>query len=213
MPKKPGPIISNLGSELVALKKSRTVYNGFFSVKEFDLSFTKFDGSKSEVVTRSALISKDAVIVLPYDPLNDRVLLVEQFRAGPYARQDKTHWCLEPIAGLIDCGETPEEAALREANEEACLKLLRLELVARSYPSPGISTEFFHQYIGITPLPETTDLIAGLKSESEDIRSHIFCFTEFLEMVNKGKINVGPAILLGLWLSNNRERLKALYHN
>ena len=208
MLKKPGASVSNLGSELVTFKKSRTVYNGFFSVKEFDLSFTKFDGSKSEVVTRSALISKDAVIVLPYDPLNDRVLLVEQFRAGPYARQDKTPWCLEPIAGLIDCGEPPEEAALREANEEACLKLLRLELVARSYPSPGISTEFFHHYIGITSLPETTDLVSGLASETEDIRSHIFYFSDFFKMIEAGQISVGPAVLLGLWLALHRKKLR-----
>ena len=190
-----------------------SVYEGFFSVEEHDLSYSKFDGTQSKVVTRGAIVSSEAVIVLPYDPSNDRILLVEQFRTGPYVRGDKSPWVLEPIAGLIESNETPEEAGLRETEEEACLQLKHLELVAQSYPSPGISTEFFHQYIGIASLPETTDLISGLKSESEDIRSHIFCFTEFLEMVNKGKINVGPAILLGLWLSNNRERLKALYHN
>lgn len=85
------------------------------------------------------------MIVLTYDPVHDRVLLVEQFRAGPLARQEENPWRLEPIAGLIDRGETPEEAGLREAHEEAGLTLSRLELVARSYPSPVISTEFFHQ--------------------------------------------------------------------
>ena len=209
MQKKLSTTTSNLGNELVTLNESRTVYNGFFSVKEFDVSFTKFDGSKSEVVTRSALISSDAVIVLPYDPVHDRVLLVEQFRAGPYARQDNNPWCLEPIAGLIDHGETPEEAGLREAHEEAGLTLLRLELVARSYPSPGISTEFFHQYIGITSLPETTSLVSGLASEAEDIRSHIFCFSYFLKMIETGQISVGPAILLGLWLAQHRDKLRA----
>ncbi len=208
MPKKPKATISNLGNELVTCDESRTVYNGFFSVKEFDLSFTKFDGTKSAVVTRSTLISSDAVIVLPYDPIHDRILLVEQFRSGPYARRDETPWCLEPIAGLIEPDETPEAAAIREANEEASLKLLRLELVARSYPSPGISTEFFHQYIGITSLPETTDLVSGLVSEAEDIRSHIFCFSDFLKMIESGQISVGPAILLGLWLACHRDKLR-----
>mgnify|MGYP001350715432 CR=1 FL=1 len=208
MQKKLSTTTSNLSNELITLNESRTVYNGFFSVKEFDVSFTKFDGSKSEIVTRSALISLDAVIVLPYDPIHDRVLLVEQFRVGPYARQKEAPWCLEPIAGLIDPDESPEEAAHREANEEACLKLLRLELVARSYPSPGISTEFFHQYIGITSLPETTDLVSGLASEAEDIRSHIFDFSDFLKMIETGEISVGPAILLGLWLARHRNKLR-----
>ena len=32
----------------------------------------------------------------------DRVLMVEQFRMGPFARQDANPWTLEPIAGMVD---------------------------------------------------------------------------------------------------------------
>ena len=191
----------------VSTHNKSTVYQGFFSVEEHSLSYRKFNEEQSAVVTRSALISSDAVIVLPYDPINDRVLLIEQFRMGPYVKGDEAPWVLEPIAGLIDAGETPESAGIREAREEAHLELKKLVLVARSYPSPGISTEFFHQYIGIVSLPESTKLVSGLASESEDIRSHIFSFKTFFDMISKGEINVGPAILLGLWLSKNRKNL------
>ena len=189
----------------------RVVYKGFFSVEEHDLSYRKFNNQQSSILTRSALISSDAVIVLPYDPVNDRILLIEQFRAGPYVKGDENPWVLEPIAGLIDEGETPESAGIREAQEEAHLEIKRLELVARSYPSPGISTEFFHQYIGIVELLDSSDLIAGLSSENEDIRSHIFEYEQFFEMIESGKVNVGPLILLGLWLSKNRTRLRKKY--
>ena len=189
----------------------RVVYKGFFSVEEHDLSYRKFNNQQSSILTRSALISSDAVIVLPYDPVNDRILLIEQFRAGPYVKGDENPWVLEPIAGLIDEGETPESAGIREAQEEALLEIKRLELVARSYPSPGISTEFFHQYIGIVELLDKSDLIAGLSSENEDIRSHIFEYEQFFEMIERGKVNVGPLILLGLWLSKNRNRLRKKY--
>ena len=189
----------------------RVVYKGFFSVEEHDLSYRKFNNQQSSILTRSALISSDAVIVLPYDPVNDRILLIEQFRAGPYVKGDENPWVLEPIAGLIDEGETPESAGIREAQEEALLEIKRLELVARSYPSPGISTEFFHQYIGIVELLDKSDLIAGLSSENEDIRSHIFEYEQFFEMIESGKVNVGPLILLGLWLSKNRTRLRKKY--
>ena len=189
----------------------RSVYKGFFSVEEHDLTYQKFNKEQSNVVTRSTLVSSDAVIVLPYDPVNDRILLIEQFRSGPYVKGDKHPWVLEPIAGLIDEGETPESAGIREAEEEAHLEIKRLELVARSYPSPGISTEFFHQYIGIVELLDSSDLIAGLSSENEDIRSHIFEYEQFFEMIERGKVNVGPLILLGLWLSKNRTRLRKKY--
>ena len=189
----------------------RVVYKGFFSVEEHDLSYRKFNNQQSSILTRSALISSDAVIVLPYDPVNDRILLIEQFRVGPYIKGDENPWVLEPIAGLIDEGETPESAGIREAQEEAHLEIKRLELVARSYPSPGISTEFFHQYIGIVELLDSSDLIAGLSSENEDIRSHIFEYEQFFEMIESGKVKVGPLILLGLWLSKNRNRLRKTY--
>ena len=175
------------------------------------MSFQKFNKTQSNVVKRCALVSSDAVIVLPYDPINDRVLLIEQFRTGPYVKGDNNPWVLEPIAGLVEKGESPEAAGLREAQEEAHLKIDKLELVARSYPSPGISTEFFHQYIGIASLPESTNLVSGLESESEDIRSHIFSYKEFSKMILEGEINVGPAILLGLWLSKNRKNLMEEY--
>ena len=198
---------------LVLSHAKRSVYKGFFSVEEHDLTYQKFNKEQSNVVTRSTLVSSDAVIVLPYDPVNDRILLIEQFRAGPYVKGDENPWVLEPIAGLIDEGETPESAGTREAQEEALLEIKRLELVARSYPSPGISTEFFHQYVGIVELLNSSNLIAGLSSENEDIRSHIFEYEQFFEMIESGKVNVGPLILLGLWLSKNRNRLRKTYSN
>ncbi len=191
----------------------RSVYKGFFSVEEHDLTYQKFNNDRSDIVTRSTLVSSDAVIVLPYDPVNDRILLIEQFRVGPYIKGDENPWVLEPIAGLIDEGETPESAGIREAREEAHVEIKRLELVARSYPSPGISTEFFHQYIGIVELLDNSDLIAGLSSENEDIRCHIFEYKQFFEMIESGKVKVGPLILLGLWLSKNRNRLRKKYSN
>ena len=202
---------TEMSSKYTFSHKKRLVYEGFFSVEEHDLSYQKFNKEQSSVVTRSALISSDAVIVLPYDPVNDRILLIEQFRTGPYVKGDQNPWVLEPIAGLIDPGETPERAGIREAQEEAHLKIEKMELVARSYPSPGISTEFFHQYVGIVKLPKSTSLIAGLSSENEDIRSHIFEYPQFSDMIASGKIKVGPAILLGLWLAKNRKSLARKY--
>ena len=198
---------------LVLTHAKRSVYKGFFSVEEHDLTYQKFNEERSNVVTRSTLVSSDAVIILPYDPVNDRILLIEQFRSGPYVKGDENPWVLEPIAGLIDQGETPESAGIREAQEEALLEIKILELVARSYPSPGISTEFFHQYIGIVELLDSSNLIAGLQSENEDIRSHIFEYEQFFEMIESGKVKVGPLILLGLWLSKNRNRLRKTYSN
>ena len=73
-----------------------------------------FGGGQSAPLLREVFVATDAALVLPYDPLRDRVLLVEQFRMGPYGRGDPRPFLLEPVAGRIDAGETPEEAARRE---------------------------------------------------------------------------------------------------
>ena len=67
--------------------------------------------------------------------------------------------------------------------------------------------------MGIVELPDSSSLISGLSSENEDIRSHIFEYKQFSDMIESGKIKVGPAILLGLWLSKNRNRLINKYSN
>lgn len=102
--------------EIVA---KRRAYTGFFAVDEVDLRHSRFDGTWSPKLARSYFVAGDAALVLPYDPVRDCVMVVEQMRMGPLGRGDPEVWHLEPIAGRIDPGEPPEQAALREAQEEA----------------------------------------------------------------------------------------------
>ncbi|NEX45522.1 NUDIX domain-containing protein [Pseudotabrizicola algicola] len=187
----------------------RQPYAHFFAVEEYDLSFRRFDGSMSAVVTRAAFVSTDAVTVLPYDPQRDRVLLVEQWRAGPFARGDGNPWQLEAIAGRIDAGETPEETARREAEEEAGLTLGPLRRVAEYYPSPGAKTEFLYSYVAQADLPDGTGGVFGVADEAEDIRTHIVSLDQALALVESGEIANAPLALSLLWLARERERFRA----
>jgi nudix-type nucleoside diphosphatase (YffH/AdpP family) len=115
----------------------------------------------------------------------------------------------EPIAGLVDAGEDPEDAARREAEEEAGLKLGLLEPMVRVYASPGYSTEFFHCYLGLADLSEFSASSGGLASEHEDIRSHVMSFDAAMALVQSGEINAGPLIMMLYWLLAERGRLRA----
>ena len=194
----------------IRLRRRSLAYSQFFSVEEYDFAHRKFSGDYAEEVNRTAFISADAVTVLPYDPVRDRVLLIEQFRAGPYARGDSQPWLLEPIAGRIDGGETPEDTARREAVEEAGLTLGDLHLVGKYYPTPGAKTEFLFAYVATPELPDTAaGHLGGLEIEGEDIRSHVIAFDEAMALIDSGEINVGPLILLLLQLARMREALRA----
>lgn len=185
-------------------------YAHFFSVEEYDLSFRRFDGTMSTVVNRAAFISGDAVTVLPYDAVRDRVLLVEQFRAGPYARGDANPWQLEAIAGRIDPGETAEDAARREAVEEAGLVLGELLTVAGYYPTPGAKTEFLYSYVALCDLPDGSAGVFGVKGEAEDIRGHLVSFDQLMGLVASGEASNAPLILTALWLQRERGRLRGV---
>jgi nudix-type nucleoside diphosphatase (YffH/AdpP family) len=192
----------------VELLETRVPYAAFFAVEEYDLRHASFRGGQTDPMTRAAFVSADAVTVLPYDPVRDRVLVIEQFRAGPYARGDAQVWSLEAIAGRIDPGETPEETAHREAEEEAGVALGRLIPIAAYYPSPGAKTEFLYSYIGLADLPDDAARLGGLAEEHEDIRGHVIPYARLEELVETGEANAGPLLLTVLHLARLRDGLR-----
>ncbi len=205
----PTTLRRNAREEDIRLRRRSLVYSAFFSVEEYELTHDRFAGGHGAELNRAAFVSGDAITVLPYDPVRDRVLLVEQFRAGPYARGDAQPWLLEAIAGRIDGGESPEEAVLREAQEEAGISLRDLQLVGQYYPTPGAKTEYLFGYLATADLPDEAAGLGGLEGEGEDIRAHVISFDRAMELLESGEINVGPLIILLLYLARQRESLRA----
>lgn len=202
------PSLSGMTRGDVALDALHRPYTNFFAMEEYDLRFRRFDGTFSQTINRGVFVASDAALLLPYDPVRDRVLVIEQFRAGPYGRGDQAPWPLEPVAGRVDPGETPEAAALREAEEEAGLFLHRLEKIAEGYSSPGSSSEYFYVFAGIADLPDAAETVAGKPEEVEDIRSHVLDWADFEAMMQRGSLTVLPLVLAAQWLAANRPRLR-----
>ena len=194
------PRIGPEGDERLQILAREEPYARFFSVEEITLRQRRHRGDWSPEMLRAVFVSGDATVVLPYDPIRDRVLLIDQLRAGPVARGDRQPWFYETVAGRVDPGETPEEAGLREAMEEAGLTIRRLIPGPHNYPSPGIMAEFLYLYVGIADLPDDAAGYGGLDSEDEDIRSYILPRAELTRMALAGEIRNGPLLSLALWL-------------
>ncbi|MGR3794429.1 NUDIX domain-containing protein [Vannielia sp. SX4] len=192
----------------VRVNALRRPYAEFFAVEELELSHVRFDGGESGPIQRAAFVSADAATVLPYDPKRDRVMLVEQMRPGPLARGDAQPWVLEPIAGRVDPGESPEECAHREAMEEAGLVLERLIPTGGYYPSPGAKTEYLYGFIGLADLHDDAAGLGGVAGEGEDIRAHVVSFDAAMALLESGEINVGTTVASLLHLAARRDGLR-----
>lgn len=184
-------------------------HQGFFHLDDVTLTHPRFDGG-TETVRRETFVGTDATLVLPYDPIADRVVLIEQFRVGPYRRGDTIPWMLEPVAGLIDPGETAETTAFREAEEEAGIVLGALEPMPGGYPSPGATAEFFHMFVGLADLANYTAQTAGLAEEGEDILTHVLSLDEALALLETGEAAVVPLALMLTWTALHKERLHSI---
>ncbi len=183
------------------LNKTRG-YNGFFKVDEVHYQFSQYQGGWSPAITREVFSRGEAVVVLLFDSQKQRVILVEQCRAGALNNslaQNESAWLLEPVAGMIDEGETALEACHRESNEEAGVKDAHFEFIYRYYPSPGACEEVLHLYaadIDSQYLPN----FAGLACEAEDIKIVRLSFTEAKQRLLAGQFNVASTIIALQWL-------------
>lgn len=195
------------GRDAVKIDAQTQPYAKFFTVEELTLRHPRFDGGENRM-ERAVFTLADAVIVLPYDPVRDTVMLIEQFRAGPYLRGDLAPWSLEAIAGRIDGGETPEEAARREAVEEAGLTIDALLPISQFYPSPGGTNEYLYCFIGLADLPDSLAGLGGLESEAEDIRSMVIPFAALMDAVRSGEVQNGPLLVTALQLDSMRDSLR-----
>ena len=182
-----------------------TGYDGFFRLERIRLRHRLFGGDMSPPIVREVVDKGDVAAVLPYDPVRDTVVLIEQFRIGALAAPGGA-WLTEIVAGLIEPGETPEEVARREAREEAGCTLLDLEPVCRFLSSPSKSSELSWLYCGRT---DSTGLggVHGLAAEGEDIRVFTLPLETALTEIG-GRINSPWPIIALQWLALNRDGLR-----
>lgn len=182
-------------------------YAGYLKVKKYRLRHERFDGGMSRPIEREVVDRGAIAAVLPYDPVADAVVLIEQFRPGAHAAGHGA-WLQEIIAGVVEPGETPEDMARREAMEEAGLALADLVPVAGLFLTPGICTEFCNIYCAVCDSSAAGGL-HGHADEGEDIRAAVHPFAEVEAMVRDGRVSNAITAIALQWLMLNRKRLRA----
>jgi len=95
---------------------------------------------REDVVVREVVRFGEAAAALPILP-DGEVILIKQFRAPING------WILEVPAGVVEPGESPEEAIKRELIEEIGYEAGFLKKLFSIHTTPGYSDEVLHIYV------------------------------------------------------------------
>jgi ADP-ribose pyrophosphatase len=132
---------------------------------------------------REVVRHRGSVAALPVHG-DGRVVLIRQYR---YA-VDQLVW--EVPAGRLDPGETPEEGARREVEEEVGLQAGHLEPISVFFTTPGFCDEAMHLFraTGLREIPPRPEV-------DERIEARTFALDEALAMIRRGEVREGKTLV------------------
>ncbi|MFA0289760.1 ADP-ribose diphosphatase, partial [Vibrio sp. 10N.222.45.F7] len=84
----------------VEIVSKETLFRGFFKMVKYTFKHRLFEGGWSQPIEREMFERGHAAALLPYDPVRDEVVIVEQIRVG--ALEHENPWQYEIVAGIID---------------------------------------------------------------------------------------------------------------
>lgn len=190
----------------VEILQDEVVFQGYFRIRELTLRHRLYQGGWGTPVTREIFERGHASVLLPYDPVRDEVVLIEQFRPGTLETSDKP-WLVEVVAGIIEPGESAEAVARREAEEEAGLIVGRCNYLFDYFVSPGGTSESISLFVGEVDASQASGF-HGLENEGEDIRVFSVPRQQAFEWIAQGKISNASSIIALQWLQLQHQQIQ-----
>lgn len=205
----PSPV--TLDKNDVEIIARETLYRGFFSLNLYRFRHRLFNGDMSPEIKREIFERGHAAVLLPYDPVRDEVVLIEQLRIAA-VDTSSSPWLLEMVAGMIETGESVEDVCRREAQEEAGVTVGRCKPVLSYLASPGGTSERLSIMVGEVDAT-TAEGIHGLEEEHEDIRVHVVSREQAYRWVVEGAIDNAASVIALQWLALHHESLRKEWAN
>ncbi|MGK2946269.1 MAG: ADP-ribose diphosphatase [Candidatus Malihini olakiniferum] len=200
------PNLPTFNKNDVEIITRESLYDGFFSLERYRFRHQLFNGGMSGEISREVLERGHAVVLLPYDPVQDKVVLIEQIRIAAY-HTSPTPWLFELVAGMIEPGESLEAVARREAKEEAGLNVGRCKQIISYLASPGGTSERLAVMVGEVDA-RMAQGIHGLAEENEDILVHAFSREQSYAWVESGIIDNAASVIALQWLTLHHTQLR-----
>ncbi|WP_432454513.1 ADP-ribose diphosphatase [Agarivorans sp. QJM3NY_29] len=203
--------LSQFSHQDMEIQTVEDVYKGFFKLKRYTLRHRLYQGGWSQWFQREMLDRGHAAAILLFDPLLDQVVLVEQFRIGA-VETGASPWLLEIVAGMLDSNQPPLDVAVREAEEEAGLRVKRVISCNSFLPGAGGLSERIHLYLGEVDASQAGG-VHGLENENEDILVKVLSREQAFEWVQSGLIDNAAAVIAIQWLQLNLQKVLLQWQN
>lgn len=188
----------------IKLVHQETVWKRFVHMQTLVFDQTMPDGRVIRI-DREVHDHGSAAAILLFDPNENAVVLVRQFRPGAFVNGDPS-FMLEVPAGLTD-GDRPDEAVRREAMEETGYAVSDVRYLFDTYASPGTLTEKVSLFYARADLGEKAGKGGGLETEGEDIEVITLPLDKAFAMIASGEITDAKTIILLQWAMLNRSLL------
>ena len=190
----------------LVIEAAETVWDGRFPLQRVRFRHTRFDGAQSGPRTWELWRRGRAAAMLPYDPVTDQVVLIEQFRL-PALAAGLDPIMLEVPAGLCDAGEDAEATIRREMQEETGLEPTDMVPIGDYLLTPGGADERCMLFAGRVSAPVGPGRF-GLATEGEDIRLVLRPALVAIEDALAGRTPNSVLAIALLWLAARREWLR-----
>ncbi len=184
----------------VEILSEERMLSAFINVDSLTFRHETFAGAMSAPVQRQIYRTRQACAVLIYDTAIDRLILVRQFRIQ--AHQSGQGWVIELAAGMLDEGEDPAEAAIREVAEETGYEVSALQPISSCLTAPGVMTERIHIYYA--EVNGRAQVATGLDEEGEDIETLALTSDEADAMLRSGEICDAKTMIGLMWWLHRR---------
>jgi ADP-ribose pyrophosphatase len=196
----------------VEVRRQTRLFDDFFKIDELIVKHQRYDGSVSGEERRLVFERGDAIAVLLFDEEARAAVLIEQFRAPTLIarrRDDPASmdgWIVELVAGMIDQGETAEQAAVREVFEETGYRITNPRPIGQFFSSPGGSDERFLLYFARVKEAQRDGKGGGIAGE-EDIRVFHLGVDDLFRELARGTVEDPKLAIAAYWLKDNIDRL------
>jgi len=178
----------------IKILKTEILSDNWYILKKITYSYTKQDGSTKTQV-REAYDRGNGATILLFNKEEKTVILTRQFRMPSFINGNESGMLIESCAGLLD-GDSPEDCAIKEAEEETGYMIKNPKKIFEAYMSPGAVTEIVHFFVAEYSKSMKVNEGGGAKDEEENIEVLEMHIDEAMKMIENGEIKDGKTIML-----------------